>query len=257
MIIAVANHKGGSGKTTTAATMAAGLTAKKRRVLLIDIDSQGNTTEVVIGAHTADGATVYDVLTDKTGIAEAIRDGGMFGDFVPASPEIAGADSILTATGKEYRLKKKLQAVNGQYDFVIIDTPPSLGVLTVNALTAATGVVIPVNADKFGLRGVMHLLETIEVVREYTNKELKIYGFLLTRHSEKKIILRDFAGTAAELAKKYKTRVYKTFIRECIAVKEAQAEGRSIFDYAPKSNAATDYSAFVTEFIKTAGGRNG
>jgi chromosome partitioning protein len=256
MIIAVANHKGGSGKSTTAAAMAAGLAAKKRRVLLIDIDAQGNTTEAATGAPTADGATVCEVLTGKAEIADAIRDGGKFGDFVPASPDLAEADSVLTATGKEFRLKKKLQTVRGRYDFIIIDTPPSLGVLTVNALTAATGVVIPVGADKFGIRGVMHLHETIGAVREFTNKELKIYGFLLTRHSDQKIILRDFAREAEKLAKTYKTRVYKTFIRECVAVREAQAEGRTIFDYAPKSNAAADYAAFVQEFIKTTGGRD-
>jgi chromosome partitioning protein len=254
MIIAVANHKGGSGKSTTAAAMAAGLTAKKRRVLLIDMDTQGNTTETVTNKPTAEDATIYEVLINSAPIMKAIRNAGSFGDIVPASPLLATAERALTETGREYRLKKALARVQSKYDIVIIDTPPNLGVLTTNALTAATGVIIPTVPDKYGFRGVLSLGEIIDAVREYTNPALKVHGILLTNYTENRVILREYANSAPEFASKLGTRVYKTFIRNCTAVREAQAMGKSIFEYAPKSIAAADYEAFIKEFIKTAKG---
>ena len=248
MIIAIANQKGGAGKSTTAASMAAAMTARKRKTLIIDMDAQGNTTDTA--AATADKSTIYDVLTGRSSAASAIQQTA-HGDIIPATLELATMDNVLTATGKEYRLKKALAPIAESYDFIILDTPPALGVLTVNALTAAAGVIIPTNADKYGLQGIMQLCGQIESVREYTNPTLKICGILLTRHTPRRVILRDYAEGLEGMAKKIETKVYKTFIRDCTAIREAQARQQSIFEYAPQSAGAEDYTAFVTEFLKT------
>jgi len=251
VVIAIANQKGGTGKSTTAAAMAAGLTAKRIKTLLIDMDGQGNTTDTA--AIDPTGATIYDVLTNAAPVAKAIQATAGHGDIIPAAPELAGMDSVLTATGKEHRLKKVLSTIQGRYDYIIIDTPPALGVLTVNALTAATGIVIPSAADKYGYGGIKQLRGTIDAIREYTNPNLKIYGILLTRHSTRRILLRDYAEGIAKLAKDMKTKVFKTFIRECTAIREAQSKRRSIFEYAPQSTGVEDYKNFIAEIIKTVG----
>jgi chromosome partitioning protein len=254
-VVAIANQKGGTGKSTTAAALAAGLTAKRHKTLLIDMDGQGNTTDTVAAA-TGD-ATIFSVLTEATPIAKAIQATDGHGDVIPSDPELADMDSILTKTGKDYRLQKTLEPILGQYEYIIIDTPPALGILTVNALTAATGTIIPSAADKYGFSGIKQLRGTIDAVRQFTNPPLKIYGVLLTKHTTRRILLRDYADNTADLARDMKTKVFKSFIRECTAVREAQSRRQSIFEYAPQSTAAEDYTAFVAEFIKTAGKRNG
>lgn len=249
MIISISAIKGGSGKSTTAAAMAAGLRLKKKRVLLVDVDAQGNTTETT-GAS-IDGSTADDVLTGTAKAADAIQCVGNFGDIIPASPGLAG----IAETDSVHSLKKALKPIQGQYDFIIIDTPPSVGILTKNALTAADGVIIPTGADRYGMRGFTHLYEFITGIKKNINPSLKICGVLLTRHSEQRVILRDYAEEMIKVAAQLGTRLYKTHIRECVAVREAQAMGKTIFEYDPNGNAAADYMAFITEFIKTAGGK--
>jgi len=255
MIIAIANQKGGAGKSTTAAAMAVALGAKRRRVLLVDMDAQGNTTDTA-GADTT-GTTMYDVLTNRTDAAAAIQTTAL-GDIIPASLDLAGADAELAAvTGREQRLKKALSPIKDRYDIIIVDTPPALGVLTINALTAADGVIIPTGADKYGFQGIMQIHGQINEVREYTNPNLMIYGILLTRHTQRRVLLRHYAEDFDKLAADMGTRLYKTYIRDCTAIREAQAQRQSIFEYAPKSSGAEDYSAFVAEFLKnTKGTRN-
>jgi chromosome partitioning protein len=253
-VIAIANQKGGTGKSTTAQALAVGLTARRHKTLLIDLDGQGNTTDTT-GTAT-DGATIFTVLTGDAPIAKAIQATEGHGDVIPSAPDLAEMDSILTKTGKDYRLKKAMESILEQYEYIIIDTPPALGVLTVNALTAAEGIIIPSAADKYGFSGVQLLRGTIGAVREFTNPNLKIYGILLTKHTERRILLRDYAGITADLAREMKTRVFKASIRECTAIREAQSRQQSIFEYAPQSTAAEDYTAFVAEFIKIAGKRN-
>ena len=255
MVTVVANQKGGAGKTTTAIALAAGLTAQKRKVLLIDMDAQGNATEAVTGSSTAesDGVTIYHVLTKTAKAADAIQNAGRFGHIIPADSDLSLAENAINDIGKHFRLKKALEPILKTYDHIIIDTPPNLGVLTANALTAATGCVIPVGADKFGVRGIISLWETIGAIREHTNPELKVHGILLTRHDPRRLLLREYAEAAAELAKRMKTQLYKTVIRDCTAIREAQAQAQTIFEYAPKCTAAEDYAAFVQEFTKAGG----
>ena len=249
-IITIINQKGGVGKSTTAAALGAGLARTGARVLYIDLDPQGNLT-YAMGADAAGlaGSSALDVIMKAATIrAAAITTDG--GEIVPSSPALAGADMTLTATGKEYRLKEALAAAGDICDYCIIDTPPALGILTVNALTAADTAIIPAQADIFSLQGIAQLYSTIQAVQQYTNPALTVSGILLTRYSGRAIISRDIAELLEDTAGKLQTRLFDTKIRECTAIKEAQAQRVNIYDYAPKSNAATDYFSFTEEVRK-------
>ena len=243
-IIAIINQKGGVGKSTTAYGIGAGLKLKGYRILFVDLDSQRNLT-YTIGVGKIN-ATSMDVLS-RTIVAEDAIQHTKNGDVIAAAPELAGADTVITAVGKEYRLREAIETITEGYDYIIIDTPPALGILTINALAACTGVVIPAQADIYSLQGISQLDSTIQTVRQYCNPSLSIMGIVLTRYSSRAILSREVAEMIEETAKRLDTRLYKTCIRECIAVKEAQARQQDIFSYAPKSNAAEDYKALVDE----------
>lgn len=246
-IFAVINQKGGVGKSTTAAALGAGLTLKGYHVLYIDLDAQGNLT-FSMGAG-ASALSALEILTGTASASDAIRHTDM-GDIIPASPALAGADNLITATGKEYRLKEALEPILGVYDYIVIDTPPALGILTVNALTACTGAIIPAQADVYSLQGIAMLGQTIDTVRKYCNRDLTVKGILLTRYNSRAVLSRDMADLIAQTAQQLKSKLYQTKIRECTALKEAQAVQQDIFSYAPRSNAAADYKALVAEILK-------
>lgn len=250
MIVTVTNQKGGVGKSTTAHALGAGLAAKGYRVISVDLDPQGNLS-YSMQADTA-GKSAYDILTKKAGAADTIQRTAC-GHIIPAGAALSAADMELTSTGKEYRLREALQLIRSEYDFVVIDTPPALGTLTVNALTAADSLIIPAQAEVFSLQGIGQLSSTIQAVKTYCNPALKLDGILLTRHSSRAVLSRDMADLIGETAEQLGTAVYKTIIREGIAIKEAQANRQSIFSYAPKSNVAADYMAFVDEFLERSG----
>lgn len=249
--VAIINQKGGVGKSTTAMALGAGLAGRGHRVLFIDLDPQGNLSYTLQANLDKPGA--LEMLT-QPGVQVVQSAPG--GEVVAASPALAGADTIITATGKEYRLKEALAnlasaqaALDQSFDFALIDTPPALGVLTVNALTAAQGLVIPAQADVFSLQGIGQLSQTIGAVRQYCNPSLKILGILLTRHNNRSILSRDLAEAVAETAAHLNTRLFKAAIREAVAVREAQAQRADLFQYAPKCNAALDYQDFIDEFL--------
>ena len=244
--IAIINQKGGVGKSTTAHAIGAGLSLKGYRVLYVDLDAQGNLS-YALGADTS-GDTVMEVLQHLINAQDAIQHTPA-GDTLPSAPALAAADTILTATGKEYKLKEALETIKGNYDYCIIDTPPALGILTINALTACNNVIIPAQADIFSLQGVAQLYKTIDTVKKYCNPTLKIMGILLTRYNRRAIISRDVADQLEQTAAQFNTRLYEAKIRECIALKEAQAMKEDIFSYAPRSNAATDYAELVDEIV--------
>ena len=245
--IAIVNRRGGVGKTATAHALGAGLRRKGYKVLLIDLDSQTNLTYDA-GAK-AGQLSAMDILTGSAAIGEAIIETPQ-GDILPASPALAGADLVITETGKEYRLKEALAPISGNYDFAIIDTPPALGTITTNALTAASAAIIPAQAEIHSLQGIGLLNETITAVRKYTNPALAVDGILLTRYNGRAVISKDMRDNLQAIAAALQTRLYKTPIRECVSIKEAQARQQDIFTYAPRSNAAKDYEAFINDFLQ-------
>lgn len=245
--IAIINRKGGVGKTATAQAMGAGLIRRGARVLFVDLDSQTNLS-YGMNANPSAG-DIMEVITGSCAAVDAIQHTPM-GDLIAGAESLAAADAAIDGTGKEYRLKEALEGIGGLYDYVIIDTPAALGTLTVNALTAADGVVIPVQADEYSLQGIGQLHKAITAVRKYCNRDLKINGILITRYNARAILSRDMQSNLQDIATTLGTKVYSTPIRECISVKEAQACRQDIFSYAPRSNAAKDYTAFLDEFMQ-------
>lgn len=244
--IAVINQKGGVGKSTTALAIGAGLTLKGYSVLYVDLDAQGNLS-YTLGA-TIQGYNALGVLQRPETITEEIQHTEQ-GDIIASSPSLAGADATITETGKEYRLKEALETISGKYDYCVIDTPPALSILTINALVACNGAIIPAQADIYSLQGISQLNSTIETIKRYCNKDLYIMGIVLTRYSSRSIISREVAEMLEQTAEQLHTKLYKAKIRECTAIKEAQATRQNIFAYAPKSNATEDYKALVDEII--------
>ena len=234
-IIAVVNQKGGVGKSTTAQALTAGLLLKNFACLTIDLDAQGNLT-YTLGAKTNE-ATILEVLTGEVEAKDATQH-LKNGDTIAANKALAGADAFISETGKEYRLKEALQSLEEQYDYIIIDTPPTLGILTVNALTACNSIIIPAQ-----------LANTMRSVRKYCNPNLQIEGILLTRYNSRSVLSKEVAELANQLAKKLGTRLFKSTIREGVAVKEAQISQKSIFEYAPQAKVAQDYKAFIEELL--------
>lgn len=244
-VIAIVNRKGGVGKTATAQALGAGLIKKGCSVLYIDLDSQTNLTYGL--RADAGGLSSMDVLAGDATAQEAIQHTQQ-GDVIAGAEALAGADAAIDGTGKEYRLKEALEGL--QYDYCIIDTPAALGTLTVNALTAADSVIIPVQAEVYSLQGIGQLSKTIETVKKYCNRNLYIRGILITRYNGRAIISRDMQSNLEDAAAQLKTRLYSTPIRECVSIKEAQASQQDIYSYAPRSNAAKDYAAFIEEFTE-------
>ena len=252
MNIAIINQKGGVGKSTTAHAIGAGLSLRGRKVLYIDLDAQGNLS-YTLGADATGltGLSALEVLEGQATASKAIQRTAQ-GDIIAASPALSGADTILTSVGKEYRLREALEGLQGQYDYIVIDTPPALGILTVNALTACHGCIIPAQADIFSLHGISQLHSTIQTVRKYCNPSLKVLGILLTRYSARTVISREVGEMVEQTAAQLHTKLYRSRIREGTALKEAQALRMDIYAYAPRSNAASDYSALVDEIMEEA-----
>lgn len=245
-VITIINQKGGVGKSTTALALGHGLQAKGENVLFIDLDAQGNIS-YTLGGDTAGYNSLGILQRPETAGNEIQRTG--LGDVIPSTPALSGADNILTATGKEYKLKEALEFISKKYkyDYVVIDTPPALGILTINALTASDYAIIPAQADIYSLQGIAQLNNTIQVVKKYTNPKLKVLGIVLTRYNARATLTKELTGLLESSAMELETKVFKTRIRENIAVKEAQAVRQNLYEYAPNSNGSKDYTALTQE----------
>ena len=246
-IITVTNQKGGTAKTTTTAALMAGLTKRGYKVLAVDLDPQCNLSFIL----KADSSkpTALGILTGEAKTKDAIQQSSN-GDFIASSKRLSNAEKLLDSVGREYQLKKALESVKADYDYILIDTPPALSVLTLNALTACNSVIIPALADVFSLQGITQLSETIEPIKEYTNKDIYIEGILLTRYSGDRTTLnRNIKGIAKKTAEKLNTKLFSSVIREAVAIREAQTSLQSIFDYAPKASVTADYDNFISELV--------
>lgn len=242
-IITLTNQKGGVGKTTTSCALATGLGKAGQRVLGIDLDPQGNFA-FSLGQDSDDGDGVYEVLTGRIPVKEAIRQTECC-DVIPSNILL----SSFNDTKSQYVLKTALEDVLDDYDYIIIDTPPSLNILTVNAYTAADFLIIPMSSDILSLVGVTQLKETVDSVRASYNKQLKILGILLTRYNKRTLLSQEVDEMAQQLAVQLGTCVFETKIRNGVAAAEAPAHGECIFDYAPRSNPAKDYLEFIKEVV--------
>jgi chromosome partitioning protein len=248
-ILAIVNQKGGVGKTTTAINLGAGLGALERRVLLVDCDPQGNATRG-LGAK-ADPPHLYHVLSGEVPIAEAIRPSGFPNlDLIPAQRDLVGVEvEFVGEEGWEERLKNILRELASRYDTILLDCPPSLGHLTVSALTAADGVIVPLQCEYFALEGISELMSTVQRVQGGLNRQLNIAGILLTMYDDRTNLSRDVAD---EIRRHFGAKVFETVVPRNIRLAEAPSHGLPIFQYDIKSRGAEAYLALAREYLRRA-----
>ena len=248
-ILAIANQKGGVGKTTTAINLAASLVVTKRRVLLVDLDPQGNATTGSGVEKSTLQKTVYDVLVDETPIGEVTQASPAAGyDVLPANGDLTAAEvCLLDVDRRESRLKKALAAVPKAYDFVIIDCPPSLNMLTLNGLVAAHGVVIPMQCEYFALEGLSALTNTVSRIAATVNAELKIEGIVRTMYDPRNSLTND---VSAQLTAHFGETLYRTVIPRNVRLAEAPSHGLPAIHYDKQSKGAMAYLALAGELLR-------
>lgn len=246
-ILALANQKGGVGKTTTAINLAASLAAAEKRVLLVDIDPQANATSG-LGLPKETPGSIYPVLLGQARLEDTIRETELqFLSVVPSAPDLVAAElELIDTERREYRLKEALQPVRQSFDFILIDSPPSLGLLTVNGLSAADAVLIPLQCEYFAMEGMSQLTQTIEKVRDKLNPDLEIEGILLTMFDDRVNLSRQVAD---EVRKHFGDTVYRTVVPRNVRLGEAPSFGKPVLLYDIKSRGAQAYLNLAQEVI--------
>lgn len=245
-IIAISNQKGGVGKTTSVSAISELLSKKNKRVVMVDLDPQANLSKglgIEQPSHTIQG-----VMFDEYAIDEAVVAVNENLLIIPCTKALANFEiEMLNEIGREYILKNKLATLAGQCDYIILDSPPSLGLLTINALSAANAVYVPIHAQKYSLDGLQEVLETISKIKEFINPELKFKGAYFNQYNQRKLLTRALTDEVKEMIGE--DMLLKTFIRVNVALQEAPTLGKSIFEYAPESNGAVDFSKLTDEII--------
>ena len=247
-VISVANQKGGVGKTTTTVNLGTILAKKGKKVLLIDADPQGNATSG-LGVEKEVEASTYDILVNDTTLEEALEKTIIKNlKICPANMNLAGAEvELVSMMSREQRLKEKIEPIKEQFDYILIDCPPSLGLITLNAFTASDSVLIPVQCEYFALEGLGQLLNTINLVKKHLNKNIQVEGALLTMYDIRTNLSNQ---VVMEVKKYFDNKVYKTVIPRNVRVSEAPSYGMPITEYDPRSKGAKSYTKFAKEFLK-------
>lgn len=248
-IISVANQKGGVGKTTTTVNLGTILAKKGKKVLLIDADPQGNATSG-LGVEKEVEFSTYDVLVNEIEIENAIQDTIIKNLKVcPSNMSLAGAEvELVSMMSREQRLKEKLDTIKEKFDYILIDCPPSLGLITLNSFTASDSVLIPVQCEYFALEGLGQLLNTVNLVKKHLNKEIQVEGALLTMYDARTNLSNQ---VVKEVKKYFDNKVYKTVIPRNVRLSEAPSYGMPITEYDPRSKGAKSYLKFAKEFLKS------
>lgn len=247
-VIALTNQKGGVGKTTTSSAIICGLTRLNKKVLGVDLDPQGN-LGFSLGMEIENCVTIYEVFKNQLPIEEAIYE-TEFGDIIASNILLSGAELEFNRSGREFMLSKALESVKDKYDYIIIDTPPALNVLTVNAYVAADSLIIPMVPEILSLLGVTQLQETIYTVKQYYNQNLEVLGILMTKYDRRVNLAKEVEEMAERIAEQLDSIVFHSKIRTSVVVAEAPAHGESIYNYAPNSNPALDYMKLVKTIVR-------
>ncbi len=250
-IICIANQKGGVGKTTTAVNLSACVAQQGKRVLLVDIDPQGNTTSGLGVNKNRLEASVYDVLINDVDVQEAIRDTMIDTlKLLPTRMELAGAEvELVNLLAREQRLKNAIAPVREQYDYIFVDCPPSLGLLTLNALNMADSLLVPIQCEYYALEGLSQLMNTVKLIRRNLNPALEVEGVVLTMYDGRTNLSQQVVG---EVKRFFKNKVYDTIIPRSVRLGEAPSFGLPISLYAPKSTGAAAYAALAEELVEKA-----
>ena len=247
-IITITNQKGGVGKTTTSSALMDGLRSRGARVLGVDLDPQGS-LGFCLGLDIEHCATIYDALKGSAPIRDVIMHSEC-GDILPSNILLSAAELEFNRPGREFLLKNCLAEVEEDYDYIIIDTPPALNVLTVNAYVAADGLVIPMAPEILSLLGVSQIRETIDTVRRCYNSRLKVLGILLNKYNQRFTLNREVLEMAGQIAAQLDTKVFQSKVRTSVSVAEAPAHGESVLSYAPSSKPAADFRALIDEIVR-------
>lgn len=246
-IIAITNQKGGVGKTTTALSLINALRLRNYRVLGVDLDPQGS-LGFSAGLDIENSDTVYEVMKGTAEVRDAIVSTDL-GDILPSNILLSTAELEFNAPGREYLLKNELDKVESRYDYIIIDTPPALNVLTINAYVASGALIIPMAPEILSLLGISQIRDTINTVKKYYNPDLRVLGILLNKYNQRLTLNREVLELSAEIARRLDTKVFETKIRTSVTVAEAPAHGESVLSYAPNSNPALDFQNLLDELM--------